>query len=195
MLGAAAECRLEFASKILRIRVAEQELRERVCVGSHIERFVLTDTCEGATGDVAHRVAAGLTGRDADRSQAAHQRGSVINVNVVQLEILARRDMGNPIRIFFRQFGHHLQLLRIHSPVWDLNPLHSRRVPDGVRPFGRKLRRKRELLGLATVIPLAIVVALAINPPAQASFRENLFVNLVLSPQFDFLLEGLNLFG
>ena len=53
VLMAAAEGRLEFTSKVLSIRVSEQELSQCPSVGGDIEGLIFADTHEGAAGDVA----------------------------------------------------------------------------------------------------------------------------------------------
>jgi len=160
--------------------MAEEKLCQRVGIRSYIEHLVLADAGEGATGDVAHRIAAGLAGGDADGGQAAHQRGSIVNMDEMQLEILPSRDMGDPIRVFLCQLGQHLQLLRIYSSVRDLDPLHPGRVPDRTRPLGGMLRRIGQLLGLVAVMALAIIVSLAVHTTAEARLGKHLFVNLAL---------------
>ena len=63
---AAGEGNLEFPSEVLRIGMAEQKVGHRKRVGSDVKTLRRAETRIGASGDVAHHVAAGLTGRDPD---------------------------------------------------------------------------------------------------------------------------------
>jgi hypothetical protein len=47
----------------------------------------------------------------------------------MQLNVLARGDVQNVIRVLLGDFAQHIQLLRGQLAVWDLDALHARRVP------------------------------------------------------------------
>src|SRR5690606_18098873 len=100
VLFAAGESGLEFASEVLRIGMPKQEVCHRFCVGSYVERFIVADTCKRASRDVAHRIAASFLCRDADGGEAAHQIGSIFDVDEMKLEVLSGGDMQNAVRIF-----------------------------------------------------------------------------------------------
>ena len=65
----------------------------RVCrgVGRDVERLVGADTCHRAAGDVADGVAACLAGGESGGADDAHEFRRVIDLDVVELEVLARR--------------------------------------------------------------------------------------------------------
>ena len=97
MLRASAECWLELAAKTLAVRMPQQKLRQRLRVWRYIKRFVGANARIGTRSYVAHRISASLTRGDVRRCQPPHERRSVIYVDVMQLEILARSDVRNPV--------------------------------------------------------------------------------------------------
>ena len=165
-----------------------------MCIGSHIEGFVPADPHERTTGDISNRVAASFPRGNSNRGQSAHDGRRIFNVNKVQLKILACGYVGNAVRILLGQFGHHLKLLWRHPPVGNLYALHARGVPDRIGAFGDPFGIGK-LFGLLSVMALAVVVTLSVNPTTQPRFGKHFFVDLVLSPQLDFGLEGINLFS
>ena len=94
-----------------------------------------------ASGNVAHGISAGLARGDSGSGQAAHHAGRVFDVNVVQLEILPGGDVRDAVGIFLGEVGQRFQLLRIQSAGGNLDALHARSVPHGVRAFGQFRRR------------------------------------------------------
>ena len=87
VLSASTQSRLEFAAKVLSVRMPQQELSQSMGVGSHVKGLVGANTHEGATGDISHRVPAGLSRSDTHRRQTTHDRGGIVDVNEVQLKI------------------------------------------------------------------------------------------------------------
>src|SRR5690606_31117079 len=85
-------------------------------------------------------------------------------------------------------------LLRGHAPVGDLDALHARRVPKRVRALEQLVRVGQRPVR-RPVMPLAVVVALAIDAPAQARLGEKLVVHLALFLELDGGLEGVDLVG
>ena len=134
---AAAEGGLELTAEILAIGMAQQEFRQRMGVRRHVERFVRADAGVGAGGHVAHGVAAGFARGDADGGQAPHHAGRVLDVHVVKLKVLARGDVGDAVGVFLGQFGHGFQLRGVQPAGGDLDALHARGVPHGVRALGQ----------------------------------------------------------
>ena len=114
-VAAAGERDLELAAEVLRVGVAEQEIRRRLGVGRDVERLRAADAGDRASRDVADRVAAGLAGGDADGGQAAHDGGRVFDVDEVELEVLARGDVGDRVGVFLGELGQHFQLARVQG--------------------------------------------------------------------------------
>ena len=148
---AAGEGDLELAPEVLAVRVAEQEAEERVRVGRDVEGLGVADAGQRAGGDVAHAVAAGLAGGDADRGQAAHQVGRVVDVDVVELDVLARGDVQDrrpstprPARPSRRAAPG------VHAAVGDLDAQHARARPRASRGPWSARRPGSRAAGVAT---------------------------------------------
>ena len=112
VVGAARERDLELAAEVLRVLVAEQEVGESARVGRDVEGLVGADAGERAGRDVAHGVAARLARGDADGGEATHQRRRVFDVDEVELEVLARGDVEDRVRVLLGEVGQHLELRR-----------------------------------------------------------------------------------
>ena len=187
---ASREGHFEFAPEILDIIVAEQELSHGIGVGADIKDFVVADAGQGASGDIAHGIAAGFLGGDADGCQAPHQVRSVVDVHVMQLDILPRGDMQDAIGVFVRQLGQDLELIRRETAIGDLDALHARRVPERVGTLDQIARGITQLARLDAVVALAIVIALPVSALAQALLGEDFFVQLALLAQFNLRFVG-----
>ena len=107
---AAGERDLEFAAEILRVGMAQHEVRDGFRVGRDVKSLRAADAGDGAGGHVANGIAAGFAGGDADRGEAAHERGRVFNVNEVELDVLAGGDVGDAVGVFFAEVGEHFEL-------------------------------------------------------------------------------------
>ena len=144
VLPAAGERDLELAAEVLRVGMAEQEAHDRLRVGRDVEGLVAADAGERAGGDVAHRVAAGLAGGDADRGQAAHDVRRVLDVDEVELEVLPRGDVADAVGVLLGEVGQDVHLLRRHAAEGDLDALHAGRVPERVRALDQRAGRVGE---------------------------------------------------
>ena len=171
--------------------MAHQEPRQRMGIGRDVEDFVAADAGKRAGGDVANGISASLAGCDADRRQPPHDRGPVLDVDEMELKILARGDVRDAVGIFLGQFRHRLELPRVKPAERNLDPQHARRVPHRVWSFAR-LVGIRQLAALGAVVALAVVVALAIGATAQTRLGEHLFVDLPLLAQIDFRFKLVN---
>src|SRR5438552_2111051 len=140
--------------------MTQQELRARFRVRCDIENFAPAHTCNRACRDVTNRIAARFSRRDAHRPQPPHHVWRVLNMDVVKLKVLARRDMEHAVGIFFRNFRKRIQLIRRHTSERNLDALHSRRVPERLRPLGR-ITGKRKLLRTSSVMAMPIGVTQA----------------------------------
>jgi hypothetical protein len=175
--------------------VPEQKEGDGVGVRRDVERLVAAHADERASRHVADGITAGFARRDADRREPAHEIGRIVDVNEVELNILARRDVEDRIRILFSELRHHFQLLGAELAERDLDPLHAGRVPQGARPFGELGSRKRERPLFDAVVPLAVVVALAVHAPAKACFGKELLLDPPLLSEVDLSLENVDLFS
>ena len=89
-----------------------------------------------AGGHVAHGVAARLARGDADGGEAPHQRRRVVDVDEVELEVLARGDVDDAVGVLLGEVGQDLELPGVDAAERDLDPLHAGRVPQRGRPLG-----------------------------------------------------------
>src|SRR5690606_35678889 len=125
--------------------------------------------------------------------QTPHDVRGVLDVHEVELDVLAGRDVEDLIRVLLGELADRLELLGAQLPHRDLDALHARRVPHRVGPFGQLTGRVVELLGLLSVVPLAVVVTLPIHATAQARLGEQLFLDLPLLPKVELRLVDVDL--
>lgn len=81
--------------------MAEQEVGERLGVGVTSKAWSRQTPLKGQAGDVADRVAAGFARGDAHGAQAAHDGGRIFDVDEVELDVLARGDVGDAVGVLF----------------------------------------------------------------------------------------------
>ena len=91
--GAAGEVDLELAGQALGERVAQEVLEGRLGPRADVEHLERAGAGEVAALHVAHGVAAGLAGGEPDRRQVAHHRGDPLEVDEVELDVLAGGDV------------------------------------------------------------------------------------------------------
>ena len=91
--GRAVEGRLDLARHHLRRRVAHEVAHVRARVRREVEELVVRDAGPRVAGDVADGVAAALARGQAGVRELADRGGGVGQRDVVQLDVLARRDV------------------------------------------------------------------------------------------------------
>ena len=74
--------------------------------------------------DVADRVAARLPGREPDGRELAHDGGDVLEVDEVELDVLAGRDVAPAPGVRVGDVADHLQLVGCQPAVGDLDADH-----------------------------------------------------------------------
>src|ERR1019366_10123036 len=99
VLRAAAKGRLELSAEVLAVGMAQQEFGQGTRIWGDIENFIRANTRVGASCHVADRVAAGLPSGDICRRQAAHQTGSIADVDIMELNILPGRHVRDAVGI------------------------------------------------------------------------------------------------
>ena len=122
--GAAGEVDLELPGQALHQRVAQEVLVGGLGPGGDVEHLVGAGAGEVAALDVAVGVAAGLAARHADDGEVAHDVGDLLQLDEVELDVLAGRDVAPAPAVGVGDVGHHVQLRRGHLPVGDLDPDH-----------------------------------------------------------------------
>ena len=79
----------------------------------------------GAAGDVAHRVGAGLARGQAGGADDAHDFGGVVQVDEVELEVLARGDVAAvQAGVLLADLRQGVHLVRGHAAVGQLDAHH-----------------------------------------------------------------------
>src|SRR5262249_11228161 len=94
---AAAEGDLEFSAEILCIGMAQQVKRRRLRVRRHIEGLSSADARQRAGRHVANRISARLACGDSHRCQAIEDIRRIFDVNVMELNVLPRRNMADTV--------------------------------------------------------------------------------------------------
>ena len=122
---AAGEADLELARQLLVEGIAQEMADRAVHVARHVDVLLRTDACERAGGDVADGVAAGLARGEAEGGESAQGCRRVGERNIVDLEVLARRDVGNTIlRKTLDHIGSAAQLSGQETPSRHLDADH-----------------------------------------------------------------------
>jgi hypothetical protein len=121
---AAAHADLEFARKLQVHLVVEKMSRDGVGVGRDVERLVGNHAAEGGCGDVAHAVGAGPDGGDARAREHLLNFDRVLELEVVNLDVLAHRDVRAPSAPARRDLGERVHLVRRDDAPGDLDALH-----------------------------------------------------------------------
>ncbi len=192
VLVTARERDLELAAEVERVGVPEQEGLHRLRVRRDVEALVVADARVLTGRHVADGVAARLARRDADRREPAEEIRRVLDVDEVQLDVLARRDVEDRVRVLLGELRDHVELRRRELPVRDLDPAHAGRVPEGVGTL-RERALVRELLLSRAVVAEAVVVALAVGAAPQAGLGEHLVVDLARLLQLHLAFEDVDL--
>ena len=135
VLGAARDGDLELAGQVRVLAIAREERRDRLSDGERVDDLFLVDARHRARAHVAGRVAAGLHGRQPDLPEALPDPGHVGDADPVQLNVLARREVGVAVPEdravlgpFGERVGRHTDLADLgggHDPSGHLDPHHE----------------------------------------------------------------------
>ncbi len=170
----------------------QQIKRQRLRIRRNVKRLRIANPRQWAGRHIPHRISAGFPRGDPHRRQPTEHIRCVVDAYKMKLNVLPGGDMADGVGIFFRQLRQNDHLLRIHSPIGNLDPLHPRRFPVRIRPLGQ--RAVRQLLRLGPIMPLPIVIPLPIRPAPQARLGENLVFDFPLLPKRDLRLKQVDLF-
>ena len=125
VLVGAGEGGLDLARHQLRRRVADEVADVGAGVGGRVEDLVGGDAGPGVAGDVADGVAAALAGGEAGLGDLAQQRLHVAQRDVVDLDVLARRDVALvERRVLLDDAGEGIHLVRGDAAVGKLDADH-----------------------------------------------------------------------
>ena len=136
VLQASRDAHLELPRQVRVLAVTGKVGGDILRHGVGVYGLVVAETGDGATEDVAGRVAAGLHGRDAGLLQAAPDLGHVLHLDPVHLHVLARgqiEEVVSEVRVGHgapREVGRYLAydpgLLGRQDAARDLDPHHER---------------------------------------------------------------------
>ena len=126
IVTAAFERDLELARQRRAQGMTQQESGQRLGIRRDVEAFVGRDAGEGAGGDVAYRVTARFPGRQADVGQLTHRQFDIVELDEMELNILAGGDVTEAARIFLTDIGERVELFRRQESLWNLDAQHLR---------------------------------------------------------------------
>jgi len=123
--GAARDSNFEFAREIVEVGIAAQFPVEREDDGRNVGDFMGVKSGERATRDVADDVAASAGGAQADGLQALENCGERFDLEPVELDVLAYRDVGDAVAVFVGKRGDGSELRGAEQAVGDANAEHK----------------------------------------------------------------------
>ena len=122
---AARDRDLELARQVREPAIAHEVARDVVHDRGRVEELIRRDARERAADDVAPHVAAGLRTREPDPRERVEYLGQVLDLQPVQLQALARRDVARAAPEAQRQIGDRGELRRSADPVRDADAHHQ----------------------------------------------------------------------
>jgi len=132
--GAAGEGDLELAGQPLRERVAQEVVAQLRRVGCDVERLMRANAGQRAGRHVAHDVAAGFAGGEANLGQETQRLRHLWQTDVVDLHILAGGQVSRPLPEVAGDAGQDGQLLAVEPALRDADAqhLHAGQAPHAV---------------------------------------------------------------
>ena len=121
---AAREVDLELAGQALGVAVAQEVLEGGLGPRADVEHLEGAGAGQVAADDVADGVAARLPARHPHAGQVAHERRHPLEVDEVELDVLAGGDVAPAPGVGLRDVGHHVELLGLDRPVGHLDAHH-----------------------------------------------------------------------
>ena len=93
--------------------------------GARVEQLVVRDAGDGAAGDRAHGVAAAAEARQPRGVELLEDVGELGEAQVVELDVLPRRQLGLALAVLQRQAADRLELRRRQASGGELDPEHE----------------------------------------------------------------------
>src|SRR5579884_4262346 len=119
---------LVLARQVRVIGVAVEEARRLLDHRPRVEQLALREPRHRTPRDVPHRVPARAGARQPGGMQALEHLRQRLQLDVVELDVLPRRQLRLPAPVEKRQLPDRAQLLRLQDPARDLHAQHER--PD-----------------------------------------------------------------
>src|SRR5947209_9791010 len=124
-VAAAADADLVLAGKVVKIRIANEQLGRLKQERRGIHQFIGIHPGQRASGDIAGHVTAGGHGGEPSADKRLDEIGQIINLYPMQLNILANSDVGDTARISLREIGEGAQLMRSKKAVGKADSHHE----------------------------------------------------------------------
>jgi hypothetical protein len=195
LIGASREGDLELAPEVLRVGMAQKEVGAGLRIGRHVEGLAAANTRVRTGGHVPNGVAASLARGDSNGRQPPHQLRGVVDMDEMELKVLAGRHMQDRVGVFLRHVGEDLHLIGGQPAEGNLDPLHAGGVPQRFRTLGEVAGGILQLPNPRPVVALPVVVPLSVNAPAKAGLGKQLLFQEALSTQVDLHFEDIDLAG
>ena len=106
--------------------MAQEIARERLGVRRHVERLVRGHAGVRAGGDVPHRIAAGFACRQPRIGEQPHRRLDIVELEKVQLHVLASGDVSESAGVALGDVGQRLELRLRQDSLWNFYAEHLR---------------------------------------------------------------------
>ena len=193
LVPASGEGDLELPAEVLRVRMSHQKRGTGQRIGRRVEGLGPAHTGHRACGDISHRIAAGLARGDSHGGQSIHEVRRVVDVDIVELDVLARGHVQDVVGVLLRELSKEVHLLCRDASERDLNAHHAGRVPHRFRPLCQLPAGEFQLPGARAVDSLAVVVSLTVDTTPKPGLGEDGVFELALALQFDLGLEYLYL--
>ena len=114
------------ARQVRPVGVAVEEVGGRIDDRACVEELVRGDPCDRAAGDVAHGVAAAAGGRDARALEVGEDVGQLAELEPVELDVLAGRELAVAAAVEVRDLADRAQLGGGSWPGRHLHAQHER---------------------------------------------------------------------
>ena len=123
--GAAGNGDLEFARKIVELRVCLEQVRNLGGQRRGVNELIGGDPGQRAAGHVAHHVAAGAFGRESDRVECVHDLGQRFDGEPVKLNVLPDGNVGQVARVLASERADDAKLAREDDAVGNADAHHE----------------------------------------------------------------------
>src|SRR5579871_1431028 len=165
---AAGDGDLVLAGQIGKVFIAQKIAGDLMNDRTGIVQLIGFEAGDGAAADVAGDVPAGAGGREAGGAQALDGARDVLNGQPVELEVLARGDVGDVVAIVAGDLGHGAHLGRRQIAAGDLDTQHEVALVglllvDAVPSHAREIVRRDGMVS-------GLRIAQQVRPYVQAVF-------------------------
>jgi hypothetical protein len=125
-IGAGGDRVLVLSRQVGPVGVAVEEVGGGIDDRRRVEELAGGDPLDGAPRDIADGVAAAARGRDAEALQVREDVGQLRELEPVQLDVLAGRELAVAATVEVRDLADRAQLERAQLPGGNLDPQHER---------------------------------------------------------------------